>query len=430
MSDLSLNDLKLILGNTKNALISGNGLSMNFDNSFCNIYSDLFKSHKKVIYETKYDVNANKEFKTKLTKNYKSVLQHLRLIDEEYLNKLFQDGVEFSNSIYENEELYKELKKNDYFNELSFGLTQWDILKQICDTGVEYGFRYVNVEHWSILIYFYAAIKRLNLRTYRIPSNNTFIRAIERGDIHKSKLLGNDKNNYMVEFVLLNGFFTYYRMLFSTRIFSDGKAIDIDKQDKKDGISLNSIRNFLNSFDELFTLNFDHIVEQLTKRDVVHIHGEFVINQKEYVYSQSYNLIYNGKSISFSDILIGDYFMAKVYLPEISRLSAIRNPNNKKLISPYDKFKNGLNRSEVETVIIFGMSIENDYHIIRYLMLIFHELKVEKPHIVYSYFNEKEKKEFEERYFMLITFSNEVSQYAKNIKVSFIKTQEILKEYF
>ncbi|MGN7283495.1 hypothetical protein ACTHP3_00920 [Shouchella rhizosphaerae] len=430
MNELSINELKQLLENKKSAFISGNGLSMNFDNSFCDIYSDLFKAHKKVIFQTEYDVKANKAFKNKLTTNYKSVLQHLRLIDERQLNLLFEDGILFGKSILENDALYEELKRKSYFNVLKFGLSQWDILKQIYDIGEKKGFSYVNIEHWSILIYFYAAITRIKPKYYEMPKSNSFVIAIDRGNKHPGRLIGNDQNNYLLEFVLFNGFFTYYRMLFSTAIFSDGKAIDVNKLNRKDDISIHSVRDFLNSFDELFTLNFDHIIEGITGRDVVHIHGSFVVDKKEYVYSQSFNLKYDNRNISFSDILIGDYYMAKGYLPEVNRLSVSQNPLNKQLISPYNKLANGLKESKIEVILIFGMSIENDYHLLRFLILIFHELEEKNPHLIYSYFSDKEKREFQERYYKLITFSDEVNEYAKNIKISFIKTQDILSEYF
>ncbi len=40
------------------------------------------------------------------------------------------------------------------------------------------------------------------------------------------------------------------------------------------------------------------------------------------------------------------------------------------------------------------------------------------------------ERDFEEQFKAVITFSEEVSEYAENIKVSYIKTQDVLKKYF
>ncbi|WP_161783093.1 hypothetical protein [Pontibacillus yanchengensis] len=65
----------------------------------------------------------------------------------------------------------------------------------------------------------------------------------------------------------------------------------------------------------LISLNYDRIIEEVSGgRKVEHMHGEFVVDKEEYVYNQSLGVRIGDKYISFSDILIGDYFVFKSFL--------------------------------------------------------------------------------------------------------------------
>jgi hypothetical protein len=68
--------------------------------------------------------------------------------------------------------------------------------------------------------------------------------------------------------------------------------------------------------------------------------------------------------------------------------------------------------------------------VLRNLMLSFFNSKQKKPRITYCYYNLEEKKEFIKQFKEVITFSKIVSTYAENIEVSYIRTQDVLKEYF
>ncbi|WP_102692354.1 hypothetical protein [Rummeliibacillus pycnus] len=414
------------LDNHNTAFLCGNGFSMNFDSDFRNIYQNLYIYHKKVIYNSSYKVKANENFRHKCIENFKSVKQFLRNISEDGLYKIFEDAFIFAKTIKENKRLVEELWEKKKIKSLVFGLSEIDILNQICEIGENKGITYVSIEHWTILIHFYFAIKEINTKHYQFPNNNSFITVLNVGN--KSPITLLPEQDQVLEKVIFNGFTTYYRFLFSTAIFSNGKAVEFSKLSNIDNLEINKIKSFLNKYNLLLSLNYDKIVENLVNERVVHLHGEFVENKIEYVYSQSLGLDYDEGYVSFSDILIGDYFTFKTILPIINVNS--RNIFNKKATYFSKNIETLIQEYSINCVVIFGMNIENDQHVIRNLMLAFFNAKQQNPQLIYCYYTPEEKKEFEEQFKAVITFSEEVSEYAKNIKVSYIKTQDVLKQYF
>ncbi|AOH54918.1 hypothetical protein ABE28_011195 [Peribacillus muralis] len=410
----------------KSVFLCGNGFSMNFDTDFGRIYDKLLSSHKNVIYNSSYGVKANKNFTRKCMENFQSVKKFLRNISEDYLYGIFNDALIFAESIIENKKLIEVLWEEKLITKLGFGLSQIDILYQICEVGKNKGITYVNIEHWTILIYFYFAIKKLNLNYYEFPSNNSFITVLKVGNKSPIKLLPQEQQIY--EEVTFNGFTTYYRFLFSIAIFSNGKALDMSMLSNINNLDMESIKNFLNKFDLLLSLNYDKIMENIVGDRVEHFHGEFVKNKTEYVSSQSLGLNYENGYVSFSDILIGDFFIFKAFLPVVNNFS--KNPYNKKVPHFSDIMDTLIKDNSINNIVIFGMNIENDQHVLRNIMLAFYFSQQINPQIIYCYFTPEEKRDFEEQFEAVITFSPEVNKYVKNINVSYIKTQEVLKEYF
>ncbi|QLK09428.1 hypothetical protein BMG_6203 (plasmid) [Priestia megaterium] len=430
-SKISLLELNKEINNNRSAFLTGNGFSINFDKEFSNLYDNLYSAHKILINNSQFNVKSNPVFKKVCKDNYKSVMQYLKYFSEADLLMIFEDAALFAESIISNKELIDELWKTNIITNLTFGFSQLEPLTQICEVSKVRGIKFVNIEHWTILIYFYAAIKKINPSCYELPIDNTFIMALKHGSKNKQNFIqGKNDTNELYSDVIFNGFTIYFRMLFSIAIFSKGKAVNFDKLDNKNNIDLNNLNEFLNGFDLLLSLNYDNIMEQIVLKKVEHLHGEFVMNKEEYVYHQSYGMNSEEGYVSFSDILIGDYFIFKSFLPVVNKLSAQRGFINKKI----DTFGMKLDRLFIEnsitTAVVFGMSIENDYHVLRNMMLAFYNSGVEEPHIIYSYFNEKEKKDFIEEFDKVITFSEEVNIYCRNIKVSYVQTQEILSNYF
>ena len=424
---ISLQTFNNLLENDKTSFLCGNGLSLNFDRDFMNIYDNLYSSHKNVIKNASYKIKSNSSFKRKCNENYKSVMQYIRAFDENKLIKVFEDALQFAELISNDDELIRKLKEEKKIYELVFGINQIDIVSLICEGSKINGIRSVNIENWTILIYLYFAFKETGYEGFKQMHDNSFIRILEIGNISRIRLTTDSDELY--EKVILNGFTTYYRFLFSTAILSNGKAVNFEELENVPNLDIKRIKLFLSQFDLFLTLNYDNIAESLYDKAVHHLHGEFVTDSEEYVYGQSLGLYTANGYVSFSDILIGDYFTFKSFLPALNKFAS-SNKHNKKVVSFSEKVDSLMGDYEIQTIVIFGMNIENDHHVLRNIMRSFYNNEQQSPHIVYCYFSDEEKIQFEQAFQEVITFREDVSEYSRAIKVSYLQTQELLKEYF
>lgn len=308
-----------------------------------------------------------------------------------------------------------------------FGKSELDLVESIARVGKKRGYKFVNIEYWSILIYMFFAINKIESEKYAFPQNNEFITLIKVGNINKYKIVS--ETDDICQFALSNGFNTYYRMLFATVILCHGKAVNFSELSNLSNLKLDKIKNFLDSYKVLMTLNYDYILENMSIRPVQHIHGQYVLNEKEYVYYQSLGVGLNFETyISFSDILIGDYFMNKTFAGIVNVMN--KNPLNKKIAHIVKIVSNCMEKDEIEVVVIFGMNIDNDQHIIRDIMLRFSDMPSKDVKIIYCYFTEEDRDTFNEQYEASITFRKDVSHKVKKTELLYIKTQDILQEYF
>lgn len=427
MNEISCSELETILENQPTAFLCGNGFSINFDHDFGNIYDRIFNAHKMLIRNGKFDVKANTMFKKVFTENYKSVLKYVYTYNEKNFCDLFLDGVSFAESIITNKSLLEKLEQDGYIHTLVFGKSEIDLVESIANVGKIKGYKYVNIEYWSILIYMYFAINTIGYDDYKFPSGNEFITLIKVGNINKNKIV--QESDDIHQYPLSNGFNIYYRMLFSTAILCDGKAIDFSALENKSEVNLKRVRKFLNKFQTLLTLNYDHILESVSSKEVYHIHGEYVINKQEYVYFQSLGIQLDSNTyVSFSDILIGDYFVNKTFAGMINSLN--KNSINKKIISISNGVGNNLRQNKVEAVVIFGMNIDNDQHILRDIMIELSDRHSDNIKLIYCYFTEQDREIFDEQYEASITFRKDVSERVRNMDVLYIRTQSLIKNYF
>ncbi|MBD5533763.1 MAG: hypothetical protein HDQ98_16490 [Lachnospiraceae bacterium] len=427
MKEITYKELEKIVQEQPAAFLCGNGFSINFDSDFANIYDRLYEAHKLLIRSGKYDVKANNSFNKIFKDNYKSVSKYVYTYKHKDIEKVFVSGIYFADSIIKDVELMGELNNNGYVHKLVFDKTELDLVESIASVGKKWGYRSVNIEYWSILIYMFFAISALKTEKYEFPKNNEFITLIKLGNINKNRLVPGTDDIY--QFVLSNGFNTYYRMLFATAILCNGKAVNFFELSNLYNLKLDEIRAFLDKYKVLMTLNYDHILENISSRPVQHIHGQYVQNEKEYVYYQSLGIDLNLETyISFSDILIGDYFTNKTFAGVINVMN--KNPINKKVSNIVKIVGTCMEKSEIEVMVIFGMNIDNDQHILRDIMLRFSEMPSKDVKIVYCYFTEEDRDVFNEQYEASITFRKDVSNRVKQTELLYIKTQDILQAYF
>ena len=342
------------------------------------------------------------------------------------LDEFFESGVIFAEDIIKNKDLMNELQNSKYIHKLTFGTSELDIVRSIAEVGRSRGYKAVNIEYWSLLIYMYFTIRRLR-NLYVFPSNNLFITLIKIGSINQGRLVPGEEDIY--QYIMSNGLNTYYRMLFATAIWNNGKAVDFEELQDIEKLNVPKIRDFLNQFKVLITLNYDHIIENIVGYPIQHIHGEFIEGKKEFVYFQSLGWKSDKERyVSYSDILIGDYYINKTFAAQVSYMN--KNPRNKKIVNITRTVGKYIQEKQTNVIVIFGMNINNDQHIIRDVMLGLEEIAEKNPKIIYCYYNELDKIDFEKQYVSAITFSEEVNQKVRKIEVEYIKTEEVLDKYF
>ena len=427
IKEITNEELENIVLKQPSAFLCGNGFSINFDKDFANIYDRLYEAHKLLLHSGKYDVKANNLFKKVFKDNYKNVCKYVYTYKQKDIDKVFLSGIDFAESIIKDKDLIKKLKDMGYIHKLVFGRSELDLVESIARVGKKRRYKFVNIEYWSILIYMFFAINEIDSEKYAFPSNNEFITLIKVGYINKNKIVAETDDIH--QFALSNGFNTYYRMLFATAILCNGKAVNFSKLSNLSNLKLDKIKRFLNNYNVLLTLNYDHILENMSMRPVQHIHGQYVLNEKEYVYYQSLGVGLNLETyVSFSDLLIGDYFTNKTFAGIVNVMN--KNPINKRTDNIVRIVGNCMKKDKVEVVVIFGMNIDNDQHIIRDVMLQFSDMPSKNVKIIYCYFTEEDRDAFNKQYESSITFGKDVSYRVKETELLYIKTQDILKEYF
>lgn len=423
--ELNSKELNQIICENTAMFLCGNGFSINFDKDFSNIYDRLFEAHKSLMRNGKYEANGGslgKIFKD----NYNNVCKYVNAFKQKNLDEFFESGVIFAEDIIKNKDLMNELQNSKYIHKLTFGTSELDIVRSIAEVGRSRGYKAVNIEYWSLLIYMYFTIRRLR-DLYVFPSNNLFITLIKIGSINQGRLVPGEEDIY--QYIMSNGLNTYYRMLFATAIWNNGKAVDFEELQDIEKLNVPKIRGFLNQFKVLITLNYDHIIENIVGYPIQHIHGEFIEGKKEFVYFQSLGWKSDKERyVSYSDILIGDYYINKTFAAQVSYMN--KNPRNKKIVNITRTVGKYIQEKQTNVIVIFGMNINNDQHIIRDVMLGLEEIAEKNPKIIYCYYNELDKIDFEKQYVSAITFSEEVNQKVRKIEVEYIKTEEVLDKYF
>ncbi|MCD3245401.1 hypothetical protein G8S21_05505 [Clostridium botulinum C] len=432
LKKIDLETMDKIIKDDNSLFLCGNGFSMNFDSDFGNIFDRLYQAHKSIVRNGEYEIARDTQgFKGKSLKGYKNVLNYTKYFSEDKIRNIFKDGHKFAQSIINNRQVIEELKEKEFITDLTFGRSEIDLVKEIYGETDSYSIESTNIEYWTILIYFYFALRKLQSKNYKFPVLNSFLTIIEIGHVDEITFMGTNKSrDIVIESTLFNGFNTYYRLLFCTAIFSNGKALQLEQLNKISKLSIKKIQEYLGGFNSIVTLNYDSILDMILPNSYIyHPHGSF-INKKEYVHGQSLGLNYdNNKYVSFSDILIGDYFYNKTYRGIINNM-AKNSLYNKKPKHIAQIINSVIKEKNIDAFIIFGMNIQNDQHVIRNIMTGCFFADIENPKIIYCYYNEEEALQFQEEFKNMITFSEDASEYAKNIDVQYIDTHDILDKHF
>lgn len=227
-----------------------------------------------------------------------------------------------------------------------------------------------------------------------------------------------------------NGFSIYYRLLMITIIFGNGKAIDINRLEKMNDVDHNSIKQWLAGFKELFSLNYDLILEQITNRSVTYLHGHFQNGIQGFTYHQSYALKHGNDKYYTNDIILGDYTTTKVLDGIMHSLVLGKQALTQPRIDALDVLSYKMRCSEINHIVFFGVHPENDYHILSGLYHYFLNTNVDNPAITYCYYNEQEIEDFKNTLYHVVNTIYKDKEFINSISLSFVDSKEIVNKYF
>lgn len=430
---ISYNDFVKEIANNKSTFLCGNGFSINFDRKFSpsGLSSSLYSTHCHLKSFQHYDVMANNNYKEMMLNNYKCTISVINEISTESdFVAFFYDAVNFAHAIVDDLTVLNWLEENNYNLKMTFGLQQLDLVKEIVFQADNYGELSVNYEYWTVLIYYALALKNAPVDIFVLDVNNKFVKAVLAGNSISQKR-PNSINNGMEIFgeVVTNGMHIYLRLLFSSNILLCGDSVNVQKLENWNLYSIDTVDNFLANFDYLMTTNYDLLLEKITQRNVYHLHGGYTTDKKRVLY-ESLGVTYNGVRYDLSTIIVGDYFLAKSFYQITAKLAS-KNMINSQIQIYADMIKEIVCDGKSNVVVIFGLGVDNDYHILRDIQVQLEAGNTNNPHIIYCYYSDQDKNKFIESYQKCITYSNQLSEYVKNeISVSVIDSKEIIDKLF
>ena len=436
MDTISYKDFTELITANKSAFLCGNGFSINFDKRFQwnTLMEQLYLTHKSLEQCCEFNVSGKALIDSAVKPNFENVMREInRLNTKEKFESIFESAVLFAHSIIDNPKALKWFDSN-VNQRLEFGLKISDLVEMIvkqADLAISKTSIAVNYEYWTILIYCVIAMKNAPKDVHTLDKSNAFVRLVliggeltlSKNNIHKNFNIKGDAN----QDTIINGMYTYFRFLFSGNILLQGDAVNVENLENWKTLDLDRVRSFINKFDYLMTTNYDYILEGLTSRNVSHLHGYYSKVPKR-VLDMSLGMRCGLTRYDLSTIVIGDYFVSKTIYQISARMSTYNSLNNSKIQIYDEMIKEIVEEKQINTVVIFGLNVDNDYHIIRSLQV--HLSKTENPHIIYCYFTPQDKQAFLDIYYKCITYSDEVNNAVKNIRVSFVDSHNIINNIF
>lgn len=413
----------------KSTFLCGNGFSINFDSNYTlsALSSRLWNTHNYMDAFRQYDVISNKKYKDIFEKNFKCTIKSLKTIkSEKDFISLFSSAVDFADSLIGNTTALDWLKENGYENELVFGLKRIDLVYSISEQAKRSGDMFVNYEYWSVLIYYIVALQQAPSSIYSFDNMNIFVKAVLAGNKHISD---DDLAKNTLMNVACNGMYTYLRFLFTSNILLEGKSFNVTELEKWDYYDISVINSFLSGFNYLITTNYDQLLEKITGGEVAHLHGSYS-KRKRRIMSESLGIFFNGIRYDLTSAVIGDYFLAKTFLLTVAELSSsqsqnIKNETYSQILSRIIK----VNQSNL--IVIYGLNVDNDYHLLRNIQIYLGEKDIDKPHIIYCYYSDEDRVSFATAYEKCLTYSTALTDSIKEkVSVSTISSKEIAENIF
>ena len=422
MDIITYDEFNEIIFNNKASLLCGNGFSINFDERYKwdNLVNSLYSTHINLPSHYSFNVISNDIYKAVLSNNFKNVMKIIkRMRTKQQFYSIFVDAVDFLHTILDNTEAMEWFEINANKN-LTFDFSISELLNNIKEQSNCKNLDGVNYEYWTVLIYCVIAMQKAPAELYSLNSENIFVKLVLAGG---QFTIG---NNDLFSNTITNGMYTYFRLLFAGNILLKGDSFHVELLQNWDKIDHDKINDFTNNFNSLLTTNYDNILDKITGRQVYHLHGKY-LKEPQRVLGMSLGMQYNAIRYDMSTITIGDYFVSKSFFQTTAKVAS-KNINNSKIQIYDDMIMQAVYMKKTNVVAIFGLNIDNDYHIIRSIQERIADL--DDPKIIYCYFTESDRLSFEETYSKCITYSDTLNQAVKNISVLYVDSKEIIDKVF
>lgn len=431
-SDITIEAFVELLKESDNpSLICGNGLSINFEPSLSlkHLGEAMYSTHTYIMTFSSYKTVSPKMEQVFLP-NYKAAIKHLKktIHNEDDFTKLFSDAVEFAKFI-NNPQTSEWIKNNGFSKNLVMGFGPLDYVADLVKQSEQNdSIFYANYELWTILIYFALIILDAPSSLSANLDSNKFVQAVLTSGQHTLGLTNKSQNDYYSK-TCENGMFIYYRLLLSSNILLTGNGYNVELMSKWGNYRKDVLEGFLSLFNHIMTTNYDLLLEHLTSRPIYHLHGCYT-RSTQTVLGQSLGVFVNSTRYDLSSILIGDYFIAKTFYAITAHMSQ-KFPTNTKVDFHHEVMEQIIANDKSDTIVIFGLNVNNDFHIIRNIQVFLKKSKLKQAKIIFCYFNTEDKISFEHAYESCITYSDELKKYVQeNISIYTLDSHYILQHFF
>lgn len=432
-SELNLDEFEKLISDTNSSILCGNGFSINFDDrlSMNNLGKSLYRAHCTWKAHSNYKITSNKDFKNGLKANYNGARKVIDgIYSEKDLEEFFSSAILFACQIVEDDKVLTWLNDNKFNSSLVFGVSQTDILREIVAQAKSKSVLCVNYEYWSLIVYFILALNNAPKDIYSLDKTNIFVNAVLKGGQYsyikgKTELSGTS----LISETITNGVAIYLRFLFAINILIDGSSVNVSELKNWGKLDTNKINKLFERFNYLLTTNYDLLIEKITDRTVDHLHGKYS-KDEHVVFYQTLNIFLGLNKYDLSTITVGDYFTEKTFSMLTAQLCSGKRPNSSILFST-KILEKVIRIQKAETIVLFGLCVDNDYHIIRDLQFNMALESRQNANIVFCYYDEYAKKGFLEVFEKCITYRSDVNDFVRNnIKLSLIDSNIILNKYF
>jgi len=365
-----------------------------------------------------------------LLPNYKATIKYLEraIHNEEEFLSLFSDAVKFAKSIT-NPQVIVWITDNKFNAKLVMGFGPLDYVTDLIKQAESNDSVFkINYEYWTILIYFALVLTQAPSNIYIALEENKFVKAVAIGAGQSLGIRSNNQPDYFLK-TCENGMFTYLRLLLATNILLVGNGYHVERMSKWDFFQRNILKQFFTLFDHVITTNYDLLAERITDGEVSHLHGCYT-RQPQIVLGQSLGVFIDAVRYDLSSILIGDYFVAKSFYATTVHI-AQKSSLNAKIDFHQEVLKQIIAKGKSDTIVIFGLNVNNDYHIVRDLQVFLYQSGLPQANIIFCYYSEEDCVAFREAYESCITYSEELNKYVReHISTYTIDSHSILQHFF